>query len=234
MAGPNEKQAREEARAGQSAAPGTAAPRFDTTFHEAQAPAATPAFAPPDTERPARRGPRTWTLAAIAAGVIAATVGSLVTSHKPDPRGDALSAQQIAARLQAFQAHGALRLPSVSPAEQHSAVATMLLAPAEQAALERDLAAKQTRLVVFTLWDDVVEDNDVVEVQTDGFSRVVALTKAPQKITVPVPIGAAVVFKGVRDGGGGGITVAALSDGGALPLPFMSPGEVRAVAVTSP
>ncbi len=141
-----------------------------------------------------------------------------------------LSAQQQQSRISTFQAQGPLRLPGVSSADQAAAIRTLALPVSDQQALERDIQFGQVRLVSVTLWDDMVEDGDVVEVISGGFNKTVALTKARQTIFVPVPASNMVQIRGVRDGGGG-ITVATATSGGALPIPVLAPGQVVSVPV---
>ncbi|WP_331404608.1 hypothetical protein [Vibrio owensii] len=78
-----------------------------------------------------------------------------------------------------------------------------------------------------TVWDNLAEDGDVIEVSAGGMTRTVPILNEPTTIVVPYSIDSAQIkIRGVRDGGGG-ITVAARTANGSLPLPPMSEGEVR-------
>lgn len=168
-------------------------------------------------------------LGAVAAGLMLAA--GLYAWKQPAPVGDVpLTAIEAQTRLTNFQAHGPVRLATVGAGERAAAIRTMELPPGEQKALEQDIDRGLTRLVQITLWDDRIEDGDVVELISTGFSRVVALTKAKQTIAVPIAAGAGLQMRGVRDGGGG-ITVAADTDRGILAVPVMTPGQVVAVPV---
>ncbi|EGQ7948225.1 hypothetical protein J7X21_001990 [Vibrio parahaemolyticus] len=78
-----------------------------------------------------------------------------------------------------------------------------------------------------TVWDNLAEDGDVIEVSAGGMTRTVPILNEPTTIVVPYSIDSAQIkIRGIRDGGGG-ITVAARTANGSLPLPPMSEGEVR-------
>lgn len=185
----------------------------------------------PSVERVSPQKPRFGgALGAIAAGLMVAA--GVFAWTQPAPVGDTpMTAMETQARLTAFQAHGPLKLRAITLTERVAAIQAMALPPAEQKSLEQDLDRGLTRLVQITLWDDRVEDGDVVELISTGFSRVVALTKAKQTITIPITTGVALQLRGVRDGGGG-ITVAADTASGPLAIPVMTPGQVVAVAVS--
>lgn len=109
----------------------------------------------------------------------------------------------------------------------------MNLPAADRQALQKDIDEGKTRLVWLTLWDDYVQDGDVVEISSNGFSRVIALTNPHQSFAMPLPANGKLAIRGIRDGGGG-ITVAAMSDNMPLPIPVMAPGEVIEVPVVAP
>ncbi len=171
-----------------------------------------------------------WFVAsAVAVGLILA--GAVAYALQPATSGDsALSEAAKAERVTAFQAHGPLKLPTLSGAEQAKAVDSMDLPAPAQEALEKDLAANKTTVAWITLWDDQVEDGDVVEISGAGFSRVVTLTKQPQQVAIPLASDTRFVVKGMRDGGGG-ITVAATSEGQAVPFPVMNVGQALEVSI---
>lgn len=77
-----------------------------------------------------------------------------------------------------------------------------------------------------TVWDNLAEDGDVIEVSSGGMTRVVSILNEPTTIVVPYSIDSAQLkITGLRDGGGG-ITVAARTANGSLSLPVMSEGQV--------
>jgi len=87
------------------------------------------------------------------------------------------------------------------------------------------------RLAWLTLWDSDVEDGDVVRIDSQGYSRMVYLTKAPVTFAVPVPSAGIINVTAIRDGDGGGITVGIASGSSKVILPVMSVGQVLGLKV---
>ena len=73
--------------------------------------------------------------------------------------------------------------------------------------------------------DNLVEDGDVLKVETNGFNTVVYLTNSPQTLTIPAFVGQQIRVVGVKDGGGG-ITATVVTTSGDLGLPSMNVGQV--------
>lgn len=167
----------------------------------------------------------------IASLAIATLVATLL---QPAPQGDPeLSASIKSQRVAAFQAHGVLHVPVVTDAERESALNQMALPATDRDGLEKDLSNGRTKLAWVTLWDDLEEDGDVVELSGAGFTRSVTITHLPQRFAVPVNAGRPLTLTGIRDGGGG-ITVAADADGQPLLLPVMNPGEAVTISLGVP
>lgn len=177
------------------------------------------------------RSPWFMILSALVVGVVAAGAMAVMRSSPPSSVDPPLTALQQQERTNLFQSHGALRLQAVAATERQAAIQSMALPDADAAALEKDVSQGQARLVYITLWDDVVEDGDVVEIIGGGFSKTVALTKARQRIAVPLPSSNTIQMRGVRDGGGG-ITVAAETERGHLAIPVMAPGQTLSIQIS--
>ena len=161
--------------------------------------------------------------AAVAGLVTAAIVGVLMQGRQPGDQ--VLTDAARTARLAVFQAHGPLRLSAVPDAARLEVLAQMGMEPQARQALEQDLVEGRAHLGWLTLWDDQVQDGDVIALSGAGFSKTISLTKQPQQIAVPISRqGDSFVVKGIRDGGAG-ITVAATTDAGTVPMPIMAPGE---------
>ena len=96
--------------------------------------------------------------------------------------------------------------------------------------IKEAVASGQTRLVWMTLWDTVVEDGDVVQIDSGSFSQTVPLLHAPKRIAIPAPPTGVVNVTGGRDGGGG-ITIGILSGQTPVNLPYLDPGQVVGVPV---
>lgn len=82
------------------------------------------------------------------------------------------------------------------------------------------------RLAWVTLWDTDMEDGDAVRIDSQGYTRTIALTKQPITFAIPVPVDGVVKVTGIRDGEGGGITVGVASGASKAVLPIMSTGQV--------
>ena len=80
------------------------------------------------------------------------------------------------------------------------------------------------------LTDSMDPDGDTVAGEAGGFVQNVVLDKAWVPVAVPLAGGMPIRITGVRDGGGGGITVAVATRAGAIALRILSPGEFIEVA----
>lgn len=85
----------------------------------------------------------------------------------------------------------------------------------------------RTMLGWVTVWDNMAEDGDVVEIEANGLKIIVPILNNPTKIVLPYTAGSAkLTIKGIKDGGGG-ITVSAKTASGSMPIPPMNVGESR-------
>jgi hypothetical protein len=80
-------------------------------------------------------------------------------------------------------------------------------------------------MVSLSVYDSDVEDGDVAEIRSGGFSQIVTLTKAPITLAVPVGPDNQISIAGLVDGGGGGVTVGLILPSGPFPLPPLSVGQ---------
>jgi hypothetical protein len=171
---------------------------------------------------------------------------------------DAPSDAERQQRISAFATQGPLTLRSVEHANVSLAVDSMELSPSSKRALLTDvespappatatlqsaqapklapepLPARRAplRLAWITLWDTDVEDGDVVRIDSQGYSRTVALTKRGVTFAVPVPTDGIITVTGINDGDGGGITVGLASGDAKAVFPIMSPGQSLGLSVT--
>ncbi len=89
-------------------------------------------------------------------------------------------------------------------------------------------------LVRITLWDTDAQDRDEVRIESQGYSRIVQLTKAEQVVVAPVSASGVINIVGMRDGEGGGITVGVASGSSRAVFPVMSEGQVLGLKVAVP
>ncbi len=155
--------------------------------------------------------------------------GLAATQLRPTPTGDTgLTAVEVTQRLQAFKAQGKLILPAVPVADVTRAIDSLQLPSSERSALERDVEAGRVQLAWLTLWDDQVEDGDVVHLEGAGLNRTVSIKRSQQTIAVPLAGSGGFRLTGIRDGGGG-ITVAMKANGRDVFLPVMVEGQTLAI-----
>jgi hypothetical protein len=111
-----------------------------------------------------------------------------------------------------------------------SAVAALRLPPPQRQEIERSVLSGEKRIgwIIFT--DSMDPDGDVVAVEAAGLTQQVPLTKSWTAVAVPLADDAPIGITGVRDGAGGGITVALVTRSGQVLMPIMSPGQRIEVA----
>jgi len=90
-----------------------------------------------------------------------------------------------------------------------------------KSALEKD----RVRVGAITLWDNVAEDGDAVEVAGAGFTQTLTIMHKPTAYFVPFQQGGTVRITGLVDGGGG-ITLGVQTALGNQLLPPLAPGQV--------
>ena len=163
--------------------------------------------------------------AVVAFVTVAGTLGRLYWSAG-DP---ALDPAAQSARREAFRRAGQLMLPAVQPGDLVEALQTMQLAT-QPPGVRQAVEDSRQQLAWLTVWDDMDEDGDTVEIVSDGFARTVRLTNAPMRFAVPVPERGLIDVRGIYDGGGG-ITMSLMTTTGKVAMPIMDVGQVIGVPV---
>ena len=181
--------------------------------------------ASPPVGQPSRR----WAMLGAAALLTGAAAAVHYRAANPGP--DEVDPAEAARRLDALNALGALPLAAVPAGDMAAALAASGLPASGVTAVMADAAAGRVRIVLLSLFDSDVEDGDVAEIRSGGWSRVVRLARAPVALAVPVGADNTISVAGLVDGGGGGVTVGLVLPSGPLPLPPLSVGQVLRLPV---
>jgi hypothetical protein len=123
---------------------------------------------------------------------------------------------------------GSLLVPVdlAEPAARKRAMGALRLSPAERGRLERFLAEDDdVGLGWVAIVDTMDPDGDTVRISGLGFNQDVVAGSSPQVLAVPYRRGGDIEVTGMRDGAGGGITVAVMTAQGPFPLKFLGLGE---------
>jgi hypothetical protein len=138
---------------------------------------------------------------------------------------DELSSEQIQTRLSEFNNKVGLVSINLSDDDELSkAYKSMDLPDAELATLQIFLEKGMVRLVWLTIWDDLAEDGDTVEISSSGYKRVVVLKN--ETIAIAIPVGSEnITITGIKDGMAGGITAGIKTSSGKVLLPVMREGQ---------
>jgi hypothetical protein len=106
-----------------------------------------------------------------------------------------------------------------------SAVAALKLPAPQRAEVEQAIIERRRRVgwIVFT--DSMDPDGDTIAVEASGLTQEIVLTKSWTPVAVTVADGASISVTAVRDGEGGGITIAFATSNGVIPMRILQPGE---------
>ena len=166
---------------------------------------------PLPARQPSRLAPALLLLGLIGGGVYAATDADTKPTAKIPSKPEDLSANVVT---------------FVSPDDRAgvaSAVAALKVAPPQRAEIEQAVIERRQRLGWIVFIDSMDPDGDTVAVEASGLTQQIVLTKSwtPVALADGGPIG----VTAVRDGQGGGVTVAFATSSGTMPMRILRPGE---------
>lgn len=95
----------------------------------------------------------------------------------------------------------------VTAAELDKAIGLLMLADADKAKVRAEVQKGAMRIALITMIDNDAEDGDWVTIAGAGFRQDVRLFHKPYTVAVPYLPGQPVLMTGLKDGGGGDITV---------------------------
>jgi hypothetical protein len=152
-------------------------------------------------------------LGLIGGGVYAATDADTKPTGKIPSRPEDLSANIVT---------------FVSPDDRAAvamAVAALKVAPPQRAEIERAVVERRQRLGWIVFIDSMDPDGDTVAVEASGLTQQIVLTKAWTPVAVALDDSGPIGVTAVRDGQGGGVTVAFATSTGTMPVRILRPGE---------
>ena len=111
-----------------------------------------------------------------------------------------------------------------------AAVSMLKTDDATRQRLAADILAGRRRIGWIVVQDSMDPDGDVVAIEASGIVQQVVLAKAWMPVPVVSDAGHRIGITALKDGGGGGITLALVTSGGPMPLRPLQPGEHIEVA----
>ena len=105
-----------------------------------------------------------------------------------------------------------------------SAVAALKVAPPQRAEIEQAVIERRNALGWIVFIDSMDPDGDTVAVEASGLTQQIVLTKSWTRCGCARD-GGPIGVTAVRDGQGGGVTVAFATSSGTMPMRILRPGE---------
>jgi hypothetical protein len=143
------------------------------------------------------------------------------------------SSERLTPQVPTTQAELSDRLMTiVDPTNRNAvrgAIDAMQLPAPQRAEIEQAVIDQRIRIAWIVFTDSIDPDGDIVAVEAAGYTQHIVLSKAWTPVAVPLVSGS-ISITAVRDGGGGGVTVALATRNGPVAMQIMLPGDRIQVA----
>lgn len=138
---------------------------------------------------------------------------------------DQLTSEEIQTRLSQFNDEvGLVNVNLNDQNELAKAYQSLNLPENDLTTLKMFVEQSLVRLTWITIWDDLAEDGDTIEITSSGYKTVVVLKNEPT--TMAIPVGTQnITITGIKDGRIGGITAGIKTSSGEVFLPIMGEGQ---------
>ena len=174
---------------------------------------------PPNPTKNKPASPKKWLIGV----ALIVAIGGASLSHWYNG-SDQLTDEQAQQRLEVFNRQGAVSAKKLSHSESLEKLKDLPISDTEKDQLKMVLNNKNTYLSELVVWDDMVEDGDIIKITSMGYEQTVYLKKAPQTFYFPSNNGTPLNVLGVHDGGGG-ITLGFTGTAQPIYLPVLIPGQ---------
>jgi hypothetical protein len=108
---------------------------------------------------------------------------------------------------------------------ERAAIAALQVSPPQRAEIEQAVIDRRQRLGWIVFINSMDPDGDTVAVEASGLTQQIVLTKSWTPVAVALADGGPIGVTAVRDGLGGGVTVAFATSTGTMPMRILRPGE---------
>lgn len=167
---------------------------------------------PLPARQPSRLAPALLLLGLIGGGVYAATDVDIKPTRIPS------RAEDLSDNVVTF-------VSSDDRAAVASAVAALKVSPPQRVEIAQAVVDRRQRLGWIVFVDSMDPDGDTIAVEASGLTQQIVLTKAWTPVAVALADSGPIGVTAMRDGQGGGVTVAFATSSGTMPIRILRPGE---------
>ena len=123
-------------------------------------------------------------------------------------------------------------LDTSDPAVLERALAELRLTPELRAKAREEVLSGELKLGLVTLWDRADPDRDAVTIASGGFAQAIEVLNQPVAFVVPYRgLGDFLIVSSLRDGGGGGVTIAVATMGQPLMMSPLGRGQSTQIRI---